>query len=105
VAYLVWAIPFGQLSTFASGRVRIVTIQDGWLRNADGTVHIELAPARGRCVKARGIGYDFYFVELKPRRGRTLWFIASDQADWGELVDRLEQACGKFIRRDLPEYR
>jgi hypothetical protein len=72
IAWLIWAIPLGQLSTFSSRRVRAFALEGAMLSSTDGRWQIDLKTADVRYRSASGIGYEFEFVSIRPAHGPRL---------------------------------
>ena len=89
VAWLVWAIPLAQLSTFSPSRVRAFELDGTLLRSTDGQWHIDLLRARVSHRRANGIGYAFSFLAIRPESGKKLDLALEGGADQSALLHAL----------------
>lgn len=89
-AWLVWSIPFWQLTTFSASRMRAFQLQGYVLSSADGRWRIDLRAARVRYRNSRGVGYELNFISIRPEQGRRLDLVPDDQ-DLDSLVFRLKE--------------
>lgn len=71
-AWLIWTIPFWQLSLFSPGRTRAFELRGAALQSSDGAWRIDLREARVRYRVASGIGYRLEFFSIRPARGKRL---------------------------------
>ncbi|BEP40844.1 hypothetical protein [Variovorax sp. V15] len=88
-AWLVWFIPLGQISTFAPSRVRAFELVGTQLRSTDGSWQADLQHASVSRRRAKGIGYDFSFIAIRPPQGKRLDLLLEGGADQEALLDAL----------------
>jgi hypothetical protein len=91
IAWLVWAIPFSQISIFSRSRVRAFELDNTRLRSTDGEWHVDLLQARVSHRHARGIGYEFDFLAIRPKAGKNLDLLLEGGADQEALLDVLSE--------------
>jgi hypothetical protein len=89
IAWLVWAIPVSQISTFSHSRVRAFELDGTRLRSIDGEWQFDLLRARVSRRRASGIGYEFTFLTIRPESGKGLDLILEGGADQEALLDAL----------------
>jgi UPF0716 family protein affecting phage T7 exclusion len=89
IAWLVWAIPVSQISTFSHSRVRAFELDGARLRSIDGAWQFDLLRARVSRRRASGIGYEFTFMTIRPESGKRLDLILEGGADQEALLDAL----------------
>lgn len=104
VAWLVWAIPFAQLSTFSPKRIRAFALEGTQLASTDGRWRWDLRTCRVRYRHKRGVGFNLSFVSIRPAKGRGLDLLL-EPADMTWLVQRLQamsliEDAEMFVRRD-----
>lgn len=88
-AWLVWAIPLAQVSTFAASRVRAFELDGRRLRSTDGDWHADLLQARVSHRRVSGLGYEFTFLAIRPKSGKRLDLLLEGSADQQALLDAL----------------
>lgn len=88
-AWLVWFVPFGQISTFAPSRVRAFELEGTRLRSTDGLWQADLRQAQVRRRHVSGLGYAFSFLAIRPQTGKNLDLILEGGADQQALLDAL----------------
>ncbi|MFS2204833.1 hypothetical protein [Variovorax sp. Varisp36] len=88
-AWLVWFIPFSQVSTFAPSRVRAFELDGVQLRSTDGSWQADLRQARISRRRASGLGYEFSFLAIRPQTGKNLDLMLEGGADQDALLDAL----------------
>jgi len=77
-AWLLWTIPFWQLSLFGARRTRAFELAGQSLRSLDDAWRFDLRDPRETRARFRsksGIGYALEFVTLQPKQGRRLDLI------------------------------
>ena len=74
-AWLLWTIPFWQLSLFGARRTRAFELAGHTLRSLDDAWQLDLRETRARFRSVSGIGYAMAFFTLRPKRGRRLDLI------------------------------
>lgn len=89
VAWLVWAIPISQISTFSPSRVRAFELDGSRLHSTDGEWQFDLRRARISRRRVSGIGYEFTFLAIRPESGKRLDLILEGGADQEALLDAL----------------
>lgn len=89
IAWLVWAIPFSQISTFSHSRVRAFELDNTRLRSIDGDWQVDLLQARVSHRHASGIGYEFDFLAIRPKAGKNMDLLLEGGADQEALLDAL----------------
>ncbi|NVM86685.1 hypothetical protein FHT32_000308 [Variovorax sp. SG517] len=89
VAWLVWAIPISQISTFSPSRVRAFELEGTRLHSTDGEWQFDLRRARISRRRVSGIGYEFTFLAIRPESGKGLDLILEGGADQEALLDAL----------------
>jgi hypothetical protein len=87
-AWLIWAIPFAQLTSFSSSRVRGFRLQADHLASQDGLWTADLRTSRIWHRHKSGIGYDLKFMSIRPASGRQMDLVLSD-ADMNALIETL----------------
>jgi hypothetical protein len=87
-AWLVWSIPFWQLSLFAASRTRAFVLAGDILRTTDGAWYIDVRTARVRARTEKGVGYALSFISVRPPRGRRLDMLM-DVPESSMLMDKL----------------
>lgn len=90
-AWLVWAIPFAQVSTFAASRVRAFELDGTQLRSTDGQWHADLMQARVSYRQVSGVGYAFFLLAVRPKAGKRLDLLLEGNADQEALLDALRE--------------
>jgi hypothetical protein len=88
-AWLVWAIPFARISTFASSRVRAFELDGTRLRSTDGEWEADLLRARVSRRYASGLGYEFSFLAIRPQSGKRVDLMLEGGADQHALLEAL----------------
>ncbi|MDH6166757.1 hypothetical protein M2282_001904 [Variovorax boronicumulans] len=91
IAWLVWAIPFSRISTFSHSRVRAFQLDNTQLRSIDGDWQIDLRQARVSHRRAKGLGYEFDFLAIRPKAGKSLDLLLEGGADQEALLDALSE--------------
>lgn len=89
IAWLVWAIPISQISTFSHSKVRAFELDGARLRSIDGEWQFDLLRDRVSRRRASGIGYEFTFLAIRPVSGKGLDLILEGGADQEALLDAL----------------
>lgn len=90
VAWLVWAIPISQISTFSPSRVRAFELDGTRLHSTDGEWQFDLRRDRISRRRVSGIGYEFTFLAIRPESGKGLDLILEGGADQDALLDALD---------------
>ncbi|MBJ2157305.1 hypothetical protein [Variovorax sp. IB41] len=89
IAWLVWAIPFAQIGLLSHSRVRAFELDGTRLRSTDGAWQIDLMQTRISHRHARGLGYEFGFLAVRPKTGRNLDLLLEGGADQEALLEAL----------------
>ncbi|MFM9924853.1 hypothetical protein VLK31_17810 [Variovorax sp. H27-G14] len=90
-AWLVWFIPFSQVSTFAPSRVRAFQLDGTRLQSTDGSWQADLRQARISHRRASGLGYEFSFLAIRPKAGKNLNLMLEGGADQEALLSALSE--------------
>jgi len=90
-AWLVWSIPFWQVTHFSPGRMRAFELEGHTLQSSDGAWRIDLRDARARYRSASGIGYELEFVSVRPGSGKRLDLLL-EAPERAALLAALEEA-------------
>lgn len=78
-AWLIWSIPFWQLSFFANKRSKTFKLKSEHLVSLDSTIDIDLCLAKVRFVKKSGIGYALSFISIKPQQGKQIDLLVNEE--------------------------
>lgn len=89
LAAIIWVPTIRSLRLLAKENTRVLRLDGGRLRSADGGLDCDLRRARVRRHHAAGIGYRFSYLGIRPENGRTWYFLEADTPNWRTFRDRL----------------
>lgn len=89
IAWLVWFFPFARIGTFSHSRVRAFELDGTRLRSLDGRWQADLRQARVRHRQVSGLGYEFAFLEIRPKAGKRLDLLLEGSAEQAALLEAL----------------
>jgi hypothetical protein len=78
-AYMIWTIPFWQLSFFAGKRTKAFDLTQDRLTSKDRIIDIDLHSAKISFHHKTGIGYVLDFMTVKPQKGKRLDILVNEE--------------------------